>query len=62
MVEALLAWRGDIVNAEFLKERTNGNAPVANRVTGFVKQMTGREPEERLNRRAEEIDARFSNL
>ncbi len=62
LVEALLAWRGDIVNTEFLKARTNGNAPVANRVTGFVKEITGREPEERLNVQAEEIDLRFASL
>ena len=62
MTEALLAWRGDIVDTEFLKARTNGNAPVASRVTGFVKEMTGRESEERLNQRAEAIDRTFGDL
>jgi arylsulfatase A-like enzyme len=62
MIEALLAWRGDIVNTEYLKAHTNGNAPVANRVTGFVKEISGRQPEERLNRRAEEIDRKYGKL
>lgn len=62
LTEALLRWRSDIIDTEFLKARTNGSAPVAARVTGFVKEMTGREPEERLNQRAEEIDLLFTEL
>lgn len=62
LIEALLRWRADIVDTEFLKANTNGSAPVAARVTEFVKEMKGRDPEERLNERAEEIDLRFSDL
>ena len=62
LIEALLRWRSDIVDTEFLKGNTSGSASVAARVTGFVKGMTGRDPEERLNRRAEEIDQKFGAL
>jgi arylsulfatase A-like enzyme len=62
LTEALLRWRSDILDTEFLKARSQGSAPVAARVSGFVKEMTGRDPEERLNQRAEEIDTRYTDL
>ena len=62
MTEALLRWRADIVDTEWLKTRTSGSAPVAARVTEFVKEMKGRESEERLNEAAQVIDERFTDL
>jgi arylsulfatase A-like enzyme len=62
LTEALLRWRSDILDTEYLKANTNGSAPVAARVTEFSKVMTGRDPEERLNRRAEEIDQKYGAL
>ncbi len=62
LIEALLSWRSDILDTAFLKARTSGSAPVAARVTEFVKEMTGCESEQRLNERAEVIDVLFADL
>jgi hypothetical protein len=50
------------LDTAFLKARTSGSAPVAARVTEFVKEMTGCESEQRLNERAEVIDVLFADL
>ena len=62
MIEALLRWRGDIVDTEWLKGRTSGSAPVAARVTEYVKEMRGVESEERLNAAAVAIDEAYAAL
>ncbi len=59
MVEALLSWRSDLHDIAYLHRYTSGGGPVAQRVRKIVPEMWGTDAEDRLNEKAEAIDAQF---
>ena len=59
LLEALLSWRGDIVDVDFLLKNTKGVGPVARRAARHTRSMKGTDSEERLNKMVEKIDAGF---
>jgi arylsulfatase len=63
LVEALLRWRSDLMDVQWLTEHTSsGGGPVARRAAVITNAMRGTDAEQRLNDRAEEIDTRFSGI
>jgi arylsulfatase A-like enzyme len=62
LVEALLRWRSDIMDLQWLVEHTSSGGPVARRTARLTQAMGGNDSERRLNERAEEIDARYADL
>ena len=56
LLRALLAWRSDISDVDFLIENTGGGGPVARRVGQHTLLMTGRDAEERLNQAVGRVD------
>jgi arylsulfatase A-like enzyme len=52
---ALLTWRADLCDVNYLKQKTRGGGPVAKRVSVYNKSIRGTDAEERLNRRMENI-------
>jgi len=59
MVDALLTWRGELLDVEWLQGHTTGGGPVAVRAAAYTRGLRGPDAEARLNERAEAIDARF---
>ena len=59
MTHALLTWRGDPTDVQWLQEYTSGGGPVAVRAAANTARFRGTDAEARLNERAEAIDARF---
>jgi len=59
MVHALLAWRSDLTDVQWLQEHTSGGGPVAVRAAANTAKFRGTDAEARLNERATAIDARF---
>ena len=61
LTRALLTWRADLLDVEYLHGATTANAqvggPVARRMSAYSHQMAGRDAEQRLNERVEKIDA-----
>lgn len=62
LVEALLRWRSDVVDVQWLQEHTGAGGPVATRTARLTHAMRGTDAEQRLNDRAEEIEARYASL
>lgn len=52
MLHALLTWRGDLTDVQWLQEHTSGGGPVAVRVAGHTRGIRGSDAEQRLNERA----------
>jgi hypothetical protein len=59
MVHALLTWRSDLTDVQWLQEHTTGGGPVAVRAAAYTRGFKGTDTEQRLNERAAAIDARF---
>ena len=60
MTHALLTWRSDLTDVQWLQEHTSGGGPVAVRAAANTAKFRGTDAEARLNERAEAIDARFA--
>ena len=58
--EALLCWRADIMDMAHVRGKTGGGGPVAQRLAKWVTELEGTDAEERLNQKAEAIDAQFA--
>jgi arylsulfatase A-like enzyme len=59
MTHALLTWRGDLTDVQWLQEHTSGGGPVAVRAAANTGKFKGTDAESRLNDRVEAIGARF---
>jgi hypothetical protein len=57
LLTGLLAWYGDTTDLHGLMARSHRGGPIARRAVSHVKQLTGTESEERLNRICREVDA-----
>jgi hypothetical protein len=55
MRHALLSWRSDIMDVNFLVTKTTGGGPVARRIAPHSKAIRGTDAEERLNRKVEDL-------
>lgn len=62
LLEALLRWRSDLTDVQWLAAHTSGGGPVARRAATLTRTMRGTDAEQRLNDRAEQIDARYADL
>jgi arylsulfatase A-like enzyme len=51
LLEALLAWRADLTDVQYLQEHTHQGGPVAQRVAAQTARRTGADAELRLSRR-----------
>ncbi len=60
LVEALLRWRSDLLDVQWLVEHTSSGGPVARRTALLTGAMRGTDAERRLSERAEQIDAQFA--
>ena len=56
MARALLHWRSDICDVEFLVANTGGGGPVAKRIASRTKAMRGQDSEQRLNELVKGMD------
>lgn len=61
LVEALMAWRSDLVDVQWLQEHTTNAGPIANIVAQHTRAMRGTDAEERLNARAVRVDDTTGN-
>jgi arylsulfatase A-like enzyme len=59
LTEALLAWRAELTDLYYLKQHSQSGGPVAKRAFEQTFMMNGTDAEQRLNVRAEQIDAAF---
>lgn len=59
MVVALLGWRSDLIDVEWLQSHSSGGGPVARRATAHTATLRGTDAECRLNQRALSIDERY---
>jgi arylsulfatase A-like enzyme len=59
LLDALLTWRADLVDVQWLQEHTGGGGPVAVRAAAHTRALRGTDAEQRLNDRIAAIDARF---
>ena len=57
MRQALLTWRSDLTDVEWLQANTTGNAKVAGRAAAHTRALRGTDAEQRLNEAATRIDA-----
>jgi hypothetical protein len=55
----LLSWYGDMSDLHGLVARSHRGGPIARRAVAHVKQASGLDAEERLNRICREVDAPF---
>ena len=62
LVQALLTWRSDITDLNFLINHTKGGGRVARRIASHTNAMRGSDAEERLNQKVLDITARFDTL
>ncbi len=61
LVEALLAWRSNLVDVQWLQEHTAGGGPIAKIVARHTHAMRGTDAEERLNTCAVRVDDTTEN-
>jgi arylsulfatase len=59
MTHALLTWRSDLTDVQWLQAHTSGGGPVAVRAAANTATFRGSDAEARLNERAEAIKARY---
>jgi hypothetical protein len=57
MLHALLTWRGDLTDMQWLQEHTTGGGPVAVRAAAYTHTLRGSDSERRLNERVERLSA-----
>jgi len=57
LLHALLTWRSELTDVQWLQEHTSGRTKVAGRAAAHIKTLRGTDAEQRLNEAAEEIDA-----
>lgn len=55
---ALLAWRGDLIDVQYLQEQTTGGGPVAAFAAAHTRGLRGLDAERRLSARLAALDAR----
>ncbi|HEX2185991.1 MAG TPA: sulfatase-like hydrolase/transferase [Chloroflexota bacterium] len=58
LLHALLTWRAELVDVQFLHEHTGGGGPVAVRAASHTRAIRGVDAEQRLNDRVAAIDSR----
>jgi arylsulfatase A-like enzyme len=58
MTHALLRWRAELLDVQWLQEHTTGGGPVAIRAAAYTNSLRGTDAEAHLNERAVAIDAR----
>ena len=59
LLQALLSWRAELADVEWLHANTTGNAKVAGRAAAHTHALRGTDAEQRLNEAADRIDARL---
>ncbi|UQZ82438.1 Arylsulfatase [Paenibacillus konkukensis] len=59
LLEALLAWRSNLSDLQYLTESTGGGGPVARRIAPHTLQLSGEDNERRLSEAAELIDNKY---
>lgn len=57
LVAALLAWRSDLVDVQWLQEHTEGGGPIAQIVGAHTRGLRGTDAERRLQERVSNLDA-----
>jgi len=56
LLRALLTWRSELTDVEYLNKNSYGGGPVATRMGSYTSTMKGTDAEEHLNKTAEKID------
>ncbi len=59
LFQALLQWNSELIDIQRLKENTSGGGRVAKLTAKYTNAMRGTDAEQRLNERAEKIDAKY---
>lgn len=59
MMEAMLTWRANVTDVEYLIQATGGGGPVARRIALYSQQLCGEDNERKLSERMEEIEVKY---